>query len=255
MKVIKKSGEKGITGVAIAKTGEKGFTFVLKSGDHEGEKYPFKSHDMPEDLPEDFVLENGKEYFVSLNADADEIRAIRPSRGFHVVRCVDLARTQDEDFLVIERDGDHGKYYQFVAQLAIQNGAYEGIIVPLYLPLGNKDYKRMQDDGEGNIALVGNPDRSKYFSQLYDFWVYSMGEETDVEYSEDDQELLGNLLRVILKKKMKFGVTLDKGYIKSLSALDDVVDDSDEAEEDDKPKKSSKSKKPVEDEEEEDLRE
>lgn len=263
MKVTKKSGEKGITGIAVVKTGDKGFTFVMKSGDHEGEKYPFKVKDMPDNLPEDFILENGKEYFVSLNADADEIRAIRPSRGFHVVRCTDLARTQDEDFLIIERTGEYGKYYQFVSQLAIQGGKYDGIIVPLYLPMGGdgEDKKKMQDDGDGNITLVGSLEKSRAFSQLYDFWVYALGEETDVAYDEDDQELLGNLLRAVLKKKQKFGVTLDGGYVKSLSALDDVVEDADDDVSDDEeekaPKKSSKSKKPVDndDEEEEDLRE
>src|SRR5688500_1375533 len=105
MKVTKKSSEKGITGVAVCKVGEKNFTFVFKEGEHEGERFPFKLSQLPEEFPEDVTLENGKEYFVSMNSTGDELRGIRPARGLHSVKVVDFARTQDEDFLVLDRDG------------------------------------------------------------------------------------------------------------------------------------------------------
>jgi len=255
MKVTKKSGEKGIAGVAVCKVGEKNVTFVMKDGEHEDERFPFKISQFPEEFPEDVVLENGKEYFISMNSTGDELRGIRPARGLHSVKVVDFARTQDEDFLVLDKDGQWGKYQQFIPQLEIVSGKYKGIRIPIYITIGNEDSPKMQDDGEGNVTLVGNLEKSKSFAQFFDLWVYGLGEEENVEYDDDIQVLLKNLLKAFLRKKRTFFVLLEKGYVKSMSSDEEQeteTTDEDEAEEKEVPKAKKSFKK--DDDDEEDIR-
>lgn len=243
----KPASKKGIKGIALAKVGDKQVTFVFRDGEHEGEAFKFRNSDFPADFPETVALENGRKYFVSINPNGDELVSVRPISGLFVVKAVDFARNNDEDFLIItSKNTFDSETVSVVAETEIQKGEWAGARIPIYLRLQTGDSQYIQEDDDGNVILVGNLEKSQPFANLYDFWTYAIG-DTPVKYDEDIAVLLANILKVILRQKNEFHSLLVKGYSDRLSDVD-VVEDMDEVEKvsDDEPEdEKPTSKKPV----------
>lgn len=274
MKFTKPKFERPITGVGKAKVGTKSFslvdlTFRDDKGNTNEDTFSFKLSDLPEDLPDGFEIANGKDYFASITSTGDSLLNIRPAKGTFTVACSEFSETKDGDILVLERTGKFGTYHQFVPLLTVTKGAYKGINFPLYLPFGSDGKCRLVCGDTGLMEVVGNPDKSRGVSQLFDFLTFTGVADLNIKYpmdgdepDNDPQAILNTLLKAVRKAGQEFTILADAGYVKAMAELDDVaVDDDDDAEdvveddeeEDVKPKAKAKAKVDVEDEEEDDV--
>lgn len=251
MKTRKSNFEKPLTGTGKVTIGEKTFTLNLtyktgkdKSGDPitETEKFTFKKSELPDTLPDGWELSAGKDYFASVSADGSKLLNIRPAKGTFQVRCSSFSEKDEGDILLIVQEGQYGPYSQFVPLLTVQKGPHKGIQYPLYLPYGSDGKSRFVAGDDGNMEIVGNPDKSKGVAMLFDFLTYTGIIEREIEFpldgdepDDDPQSVLGTLLREIKKAKQDFLILVENGYPKSLTELeeeptDTVSHDDDEAE-------------------------
>lgn len=241
MKFSKPKYQKPITGVGVFKLGKTSFSvdvqFKDAKGNDDSENFSFKLSDLPEDLPESFDLRNGVSYFWNIRADGSAINNVRPAKGTFNVVCDGVTKDDKDNYQVIERTGDFGKYWQVVVNLRVVDGNAAGILFPCYLPFAS-EYKgerqeRFVDDGEGNLTIVGNPDKSRAIAQLFDLIEYAGLADTEIPFpdSEDEQDVLAVFSKALRKAKKKFMLIVEKGYIKSMASVDDTDEDAEDDEE------------------------
>jgi hypothetical protein len=233
--------QKPVTGVGVFKLGKTSFSVDVHykdaKGNDESENFSFKLSDLPEDLPETFELRNGGQYFWNIRADGSAINSVRPAKGTFNVVCDGVTKDEKDNYQVIERTGDFGKYWQVVVNLRVVDGNAAGILFPCYLPFAS-EYKgerqeRFVDDGEGNLTIVGNPDKSRAIAQLFDLIEYAGLADIEIPFpdSEDEQDVLAVFSKTLRKAKKKFMLIVEKGYIKSMASIDDADDEEVEDEE------------------------
>lgn len=254
MKTNKSVYEKPISGCGVLKLGEKTFTIDLtykdeKKREHD-EKVTFKVSDLPDDLPDGWTLENGKEYFVTVSADFSTLLNIRPAKGTFLVRCIAFSEAKDDsgDYFINAKVGDFGPYTQFVPLLTVRKGRHEGIDYPLYLPYSSGNKMRLVCGDGGLMEVTGDPEKSKAIANLYDFLTYSGVIEQDIEYPTDDdgepnddpQEVLDVLFRAVKKAKRDFVLLVEGGYPKSMAEAEDNVVEEPADEPDEKPARKSR---------------
>lgn len=268
MKFTKMKFEKPLSGCGVVTLGKSTFSFDLEHKDAKGNAdttHFSLGHDLlPDDLPETFRLKNGKAYWFNIRADGSAINNVRPATGRFKVVCSGIAKNVETgEFTVIEKGGDFGKYWQYVAELEVVEGPNKGIKYPLYLPLASENKKtgepqlKYHADAEGNFSPMGDPDKSANIRRLFD-WIICSGlvNITMVwkeEYDSDSQPLLKALDKAVRKLSVEFEMVAKNGYpdyMASLEVEDDAADDEDEVEEEETPK--AKAKKVVEEEDEED---
>lgn len=244
MKTRKTSFEKPLAGVGKVTLGEKTFTINLtyrtgKGDETETEKLTFKYSDLPEGLPDGWELKTGKEYFASASHDGTKLLNIRPAKGTFQVRCVSFSENRNDsgDYLVVVRDGEYGKYSQFVPLLTVQKGPHTGIDFPIYLPYGSEGRTpRLGCDDNGLMTLDGDVTKSRGIALLQDFLIYTGVYEEDIQYPMDGDEpdydpqaVLRVLHKAVKRAKQDFIVLVENGYPKSLAELEDEPEPSDEA--------------------------
>ena len=193
--------------------------------DTESETFSFKNS-VTGDLDE---VKNGKLYYISIKTGkTNEILHLRPAKGIYDVQFVGFSRDrEDEDMvMILESDGDFGKFWQIVANLEVKSGDFEGVLFPLYLPLASEDkktgdpqFKFYWEDGLFNI-LIGKKsgEKVKIFRDL----VYYAGLSDHQFKIENDEELeVEDVLMMVEKaaKKLKktFLAVVERGYPKTLT--------------------------------------
>lgn len=226
---------KPTAGCGIAKVGKSTWSIDVEYGvknkrgewDTESETFSFKNSQTGE-LEE---VKNGKSYFISIKPDnkgGGEILQLRPAKGIFDVKFVGFSRDHDDEdvIMILESDGDYGKFWQIVANLEVVSGDFAGVLFPVYLPLANEDkktgdpqFKFYWEDGIFNV-LVGKKsgEKVKMFRDL----VYCSG-LSDYQFKiENDEELeVEDVLMLVEKaaKKLKkvFAAVVDKGYPKTVT--------------------------------------
>jgi len=242
MKLTKQKFEKPVNGVGTVKLGRNSWSIEVLHRNDKGKedttRFSFKLDDLPENLPEEFALKNGKAYFVSVRADGSAINQLRPAKGMFNMKCSGLAKDDDGNILVLERTGQYGKYWQFIAEMIVTSGENKGILYPLYLPLGDEGkngprYRFVPDD-DGNFTVVGNPDKSKNVAQLFDFITCTGLADVEIPFPEGDpedldvQEVLEVIDKNVRKLKRTFQIIVENGYPTKLGDFNGDTEDEDE---------------------------
>lgn len=263
MKVVNPSN---IAGVSVVSIGEKSVTFKFIDNEKNdkkgivGNKFTVPFKEFPDNL-QDVTMKDGAKVFVAFN-NRGEILQFRPANGNAVVKFKSLSKNEN-GYWVDVRDGSWhgnptGKEARFSAELVIVEGRYVGCIVPQYLFAMRYD-KPLLVNIEGSMAIQGNTQKG-VAKDLFEFFTRAGIADEDIDFPDDDdiQEVLAVIdsrLRKAAKTGVKFGITLEDGYIKSMYKLDEVdaFKDDEEEKEANKPAKNSKYVK-EDNEDEEDLR-
>lgn len=240
MRFSKPKYQKPVTGVGVFKLGKNRFSvdvqFKDAKGNEDSENFSFQLSDLPEDLPETFELKNGSSYFWNIRADGSAINSARPAKGMFSVVCTGIAKDDKDNFLVMEKLGQYGKYWQIVANLVVTDGNATDIVFPLYLPFAGTDsrsgdrFDRFVADDDGNFTIVGSPDKSKAVAQLFDFIEYAGLSDVEIPFpdSDDEQDVLAVFSKALRKGKHEFMIIVEKGYVKSMASINDDESDDDE---------------------------
>lgn len=254
---------KTTAGMYMCFTSGKTFTLqAMKQGenykwseDPRGEKVNFRRSDLPEGLPDTFILKNRKSYRVRINDDG-ELLDIRPAIGSFKGRFVNLAEDSDGNIFINEKEwkgnkGQHTKYQQFVANIEVVSGPFKGVLYPKYVSFTTWDKKNSEC-----VALFGEEDGELVYGetkQLQEFFEFSGLADPDVaiRYDDDLQVLLTNISRKLSKLNNVFNFSVENGYPASITAHedwdededtdDDVDEDIEDEEVEDTPKKKRKS--------------
>jgi len=211
------------TGVATIKVSETGKRVRVTFEDGSIDK-KYDISDLPE-YPR--RLKTGK-YFVALSNDKSEVIRIGPANSKPLTVCyVDMVRPEegaDPEPKEYENKEKHYTYQAFTVWLEVQEGFFKGCRIPKFL------HYKFVDDGTGNAAFKGSPDRSPRLAELMEFMDFAGALDEPLEWDED-----GNILpalHVRLKHaKRPFQVIIKKGYVESL--LEDDGNFDDEPEDDD----------------------
>jgi len=278
MKLNTKGASQKQNWLGKAVNGKNSFSFSGQRFDKEGKlveqkQFTFRSADLPDDLPDNFVVENGKNYLFRTTADG-KLDGIRRAAGTYEVRVRGFSTKDDGQYFVQEKQNEYGTSYSCVIDLLViselkKGGASDtlsGVIYPFYLPLGNnrKMYLTVQD---GLLSFDGNIEKSKPAAKLYEFLMLTGLAEKDIRVGDDAdiQDILDAMEKALKRIKPILLMTAKNGYPETLSSIDDdddkekeendvaeteeVTDEMDEDEEEQTPKRKSRPALPSDDDE------
>jgi hypothetical protein len=229
-----KSSDKPISEVFQCLTSGK--TFALKAmkktkdfkwvEDRDGRTFNFRASDLPDNLSENFLIKNGAKYHARITED-EELLDIRPAIGNFKGRFTGLAEDRDGGVFVNEKDGKYGPYWQFVAEIEVVDGKFEGVIYPKYVIFTTYDKKSKEcvplfgeDDGELTYGSTAQLNEFFEFSGLAD-------PKVSIAYDEDLQVLLTNISNKLRKVKNVFNFSVENGYPAAITAFEDWDEDED----------------------------
>ena len=231
------SANKGPSGVANVR--QVGKNFVINFPD-EPDEFKFTKEEFKTMTGGTFT---GK-FFVSVSKKGDKIYGLRPATGAYTVKFEKFASQENKPPIPFsvparqarKKDGtifDVPAKQKFTALLEIIDGPYTGIEIPLYL-----EY-RFVASLDGHMALPQG--RGNEYDNIFKFLQYTGAfDGKSIEFSDN---VLPELEKSILEQDKVFMVTLDKGYVNTLTEAPSYLSDKKSAKKPSKPKTKTSSKK------------
>lgn len=241
--------EKKTVGIVDVKLGEKLAKLTLLDGKKfkNGEtsiKLPIAS------LPKRPKVLDGKQYRIRMNEDEDGVESIGPATGVHRAKFTGLGKRGKDELepkpyiktfaAGTEKENSH---LEFFAQYEITQGAFRGVDqLAIYL------HYKFEDDGEGFTRwdTVDTPQASQLhklqgWGDVHKVWEDNIPWDTekfDVDtkviehYAKNHNCDFSNILPILEERALEADVEVDlvfeKGYIKSVQAVESYEEDEDD---------------------------
>jgi hypothetical protein len=223
MKVIKNTFVKGAFGLANVKVDETKKKVIVSfiNGEHEGETYRLEYDDVP-----DVAINNGKFHCV-MTGDGKKLLSYRPNSGAFKAKFVEFSRNDKGEIITGTKTNKFDTTYEyFLCSIEITDGKYQGMIVPYFLR------SFFVNDGEGNLGVKGNTDKSPAAARLMEFLDMMGVIDMTIPWKEPLVELLKILEKKIQKKGHGVTILVKDGNIENMAAEEDEEEDAFEDEED-----------------------